>query len=99
MRRALMASLATTASSVRPLVIMLHGSGDTGRGVEAWVSSLLPRDEFKAFDWEFPTAKIIPYTWRAARYLGRGDDDADGPGRDRSTTNGARVAATPDESR
>ena len=63
MRRSLVmaANLATTAA-VRPTVIFLHGSGDTGRGVEGWLRSLAPPDALAAFDWEFPTAEPIPYT-------------------------------------
>ena len=43
MRRSLVmaANIATTAA-VRPTVIFLHGSGDTGRGVEGWLRSLAP---------------------------------------------------------
>ena len=45
MRRSLVmaANLATTAA-VRPTVIFLHGSGDTGRGVEGWLRSLALQD-------------------------------------------------------
>ena len=45
MRRSLVmaANIATTAA-VRPTVIFLHGSGDTGRGVEGWLRSLAPPD-------------------------------------------------------
>jgi phospholipase/carboxylesterase len=54
------ANIATTAA-VRPTVIFLHGSGDTGRGVEGWLRSLAPPDALAPFDWEFPTAEPIPY--------------------------------------
>jgi len=62
MRRSLVmaANIATTAA-VRPTVIFLHGSGDTGRGVEGWLRSLAPPEALAPFDWEFPTAEPIPY--------------------------------------
>ena len=46
------ANIATTAA-VRPTVIFLHGSGDTGRGVEGWLRSLAPPDALAPFDWDF----------------------------------------------
>ena len=46
---------------MRPTVIFLHGSGDTGRGVEGWLRSLAPPEALAPFDWEFPTAEPIPY--------------------------------------
>ena len=51
MRRSLVmaANLATTAA-VRPTVIFLHGSGDTGRGVEGWLRSLAPPDALDSVD-------------------------------------------------
>lgn len=47
---------------MRPVVIWLHGSGDTGAGAQSWLQSLAPSSELAAFDWEFPDAEIIPYT-------------------------------------
>ena len=62
MLRLIMAGLVASGASMRPVVIMLHGSGDTGRGIESWVRSLAPSSSLEAFEWVFPSADVIPYT-------------------------------------
>jgi len=54
--------MSAMASGMRPVVIMLHGSGDTGRGVEQWVRSLAPQSELDKYEWLFPSAEVIPYS-------------------------------------
>ena len=49
------------ARFMRPLIIFLHGSGDTGAGAKMYVRSLLEEKEMNEFDWDFPTAEKIPY--------------------------------------
>jgi len=45
------------------LVIFLHGSGDTGHGVKAWVEMLLgAKAAFPHLKMIFPTAPVRPYT-------------------------------------
>lgn len=45
----------------KPLIVFLHGSGDTGAGAEAWIQSLVPPQIYREYDWIFPTANPIPY--------------------------------------
>ena len=55
-------TMASLVASYKPVVIFLHGSGDTGRGAEQWVRSLAAAKELAEFEWHFPDAEIIPYT-------------------------------------
>lgn len=50
------------ARALKPVVIWLHGSGDTGAGASEWVRSLAPEGDLAAFDWQFPDAEAIPYS-------------------------------------
>ena len=52
---------ASKTSEKKPLIIFCHGSGDTGPGVQAWIESLVPPQEYHNWDWLFPSAKPIPY--------------------------------------
>ncbi|KAH8057466.1 acyl-protein thioesterase [Aureococcus anophagefferens] len=54
--------MASLVSAYKPVVIFLHGSGDTGRGAEQWVRSLAAAKELAEFEWHFPDAEVIPYT-------------------------------------
>eukprot|EP00128_Syssomonas_multiformis_P008715 Colp12_sorted_trinity150504_noHs@19246 len=52
-------------SRSKALVVFLHGSGDTGRGVREWARSVLGRkflDPYPHIDVVYPTARAKPYT-------------------------------------
>eukprot|EP00635_Sarcinochrysidales_sp_CCMP3193_P006691 CAMPEP_0118897446 /NCGR_PEP_ID=MMETSP1166-20130328/4843_1 /TAXON_ID=1104430 /ORGANISM="Chrysoreinhardia sp, Strain CCMP3193" /LENGTH=73 /DNA_ID=CAMNT_0006836517 /DNA_START=6 /DNA_END=223 /DNA_ORIENTATION=+ len=47
---------------MKPVVVFLHGSGDSGFGAKQYVQSLLEPQEYGLFTWEFPTATKVPYS-------------------------------------
>uniref|UniRef100_A0A8C3P4Z8 palmitoyl-protein hydrolase n=1 Tax=Chrysemys picta bellii TaxID=8478 RepID=A0A8C3P4Z8_CHRPI len=62
-RAALQRSVVSPAGSHRASVILLHGSGDTGPGVRAWIKQVLNQDlVFQHIKVIYPTAPARPYT-------------------------------------
>ncbi|KAM9155807.1 lysophospholipase-like protein 1 isoform 1-T1 [Pangshura tecta] len=62
-RAALQRSVVSPAGRHRASVILLHGSGDTGPGVRAWIKQVLNQDlVFQHIKVIYPTAPARPYT-------------------------------------
>ena len=73
-----LSTMASLVSAYKPVVIFLHGSGDTGRGAEQWVRSLAAAKELAEFEWHFPDAEVIPYTLAGGAPTSVGYDRAGG---------------------